>query len=823
MMQKALRSCLSVGLERGPLRLVPSVFAVLLPLAVMSGSSDATLMSAAKAPLGFLEATEPGPRVDLPVGIAAFNPTLHTVDASAPVIAEISRIADRGEVVSMTGVDLDKATGFHIFSQPHNRAEGEWISVAPLSADATAATLLLPETLAPSTIYLISPMRDQAHGPVVAINRTDAWWLGPEKAVAGSVISIYGRNLVLGGEKARPFIYLKPIGAEGRYIEPISAHPFRVEFAVPDLPAAAYEIWVHNGHGGRYGWSGPLALDVSAQSPWRLQEEVVFDVRDFGAVGNGVTDDTAALERSISAASASAPATIRFPAGTYLITQALHSPSDVTWLGDGMDKSEIRLARATGESMIISGGANVRFSQLTLSSEGNTGQEPLLRLYSATNASLLSVRIDAWGTAALDAQNVSGLSVRDSELIENGSFYGASRQVFFTNNRFRMTGNGESVAALWGGSDFSMIGNEMSNADESRDDGNGIGRFFVGQAHAGNMRNLYWERNVSRNAAPFDCDKVDCNKGEQICFEIVGSRLKNDFVGATVDTVTFSSDQDWDQPLASGRDLVVVGGRGAGQRRTIVSIDGATAKLDVEWVVVPDATSRFAYAATASRAVIYKNTFEGRPTYDQHDSDSTAVLLYGNVYDVVVDSNEISHMRHGMMTVALDSAYGLSPYFLQYSNNRVSRSNSGLYVGTTFADEGVAGIWGGLGNVYRKNIFEDISYIGVEYETWDHPGADYNGTVFDRNRFEDLRYGFIDGYKLMWTHDGRFKVGPEGRRSRRVNTVLYRNEFFRGSAPSDGSAGFLSLHRDNSWINVGSTWQGFARGNRGPAEIGDEP
>ena len=140
-----------------------------------------------------------------------------------------------------------------------------------------------------------------------------------------------------------------------------------------------------------------------------------------------------------------------------------------------------------------------------------------------------------------------------------------------TNNRFRMTGYGESVVSLWGGRDFSMIGNDLANADENRDDGHGIGRFFVAQGHFGSLKNMYWGDNASHQAAPHDCSKVDCNKGEQICFEMVGSELQEGFKGATANTISFSSLS----PSSTSRRCRSGNRRrqGAGQRRHIVSVN----------------------------------------------------------------------------------------------------------------------------------------------------------------------------------------------------------------------------------------------------------
>ena len=54
-----------------------------------------------------------------------------------------------------------------------------------------------------------------------------------------------------------------------------------------------------------------------------------FDIRQFGATGDGHTLDTDAINKAIAAANAAGGGTVRFPAGTYLST-SIHLKSNVT-------------------------------------------------------------------------------------------------------------------------------------------------------------------------------------------------------------------------------------------------------------------------------------------------------------------------------------------------------------------------------------------------------------------------------------------------------------------------------------------------------------
>jgi hypothetical protein len=92
-------------------------------------------------------------------------------------------------------------------------------------------------------------------------------------------------------------------------------------------------------------------------------------VLDFGAIGDGVTDDTAAITAAITAASL-VNGGLYFPEGTYLITSSLVVPNTVTSIfGAGATTSVIKTTNNSLYAITLSGG----FSFLSVSNIGFTG------------------------------------------------------------------------------------------------------------------------------------------------------------------------------------------------------------------------------------------------------------------------------------------------------------------------------------------------------------------------------------------------------------------------------------------------------------------
>ena len=69
-----------------------------------------------------------------------------------------------------------------------------------------------------------------------------------------------------------------------------------------------------------------LAVTVLAQPA----QAAVHNVKDYGAAGNGSANDTAAINRAITAANAAGGGTVQFPPGTYRSPNSIHLKSNVT-------------------------------------------------------------------------------------------------------------------------------------------------------------------------------------------------------------------------------------------------------------------------------------------------------------------------------------------------------------------------------------------------------------------------------------------------------------------------------------------------------------
>ena len=448
------------------------------------------------------------------------------------------------------------------------------------------------------------------------VNRPHAQWLSPQTQAPGEVVRIFGRTFAWGHHLPPALAVIRPAGTP--HAMPLrtaaqhheDGHTERWSLSVwlpPDLAPGTYELAVHGRHGGAHGWSDPLALTV-APRPAAARHAV--NVREFGAKGDGLTDDTDAL---LAALKQAAPGgTLSLPPGTYAVSRTVEIPEGVVIQGAGMHLSIIANmhhpstdARSLSETQpsfqgrdLLTGMSRFTLRDLTLrfmparGSALRVGRDP----HWSEDVSLYRVRLETqqdYGPAnehpycsrPLNIVKARRFSMVRCETYGPGGV-SCERKVeesLFAQNRFvadrRWRGH---VFKFWGAEHVIFEDNLMT----------GDTRGLVMQTHFGvNCQNFIAGNTVERTVLGGNAGETYLVEGAGLLFE---SRV------AAADRTAIRTER-W--PLVRGqrataadcigRFAVIARGRGLGQWRRIAGCEPAARELrvDTPWRVTPDATS----------------------------------------------------------------------------------------------------------------------------------------------------------------------------------------------------------------------------------------
>lgn len=112
---------------------------------------------------------------------------------------------------------------------------------------------------------------------------------------------------------------------------------------VNPIPAGTTEVNIKIGSTISIGTPGSATVtDLSVASPSKLFNRIndIIDVKDFGATGNGTTDDTAAIQAAINAGGVGSY--IYFPPGTYLVSATVTGKANQVLFGAGATSTVIQ-------------------------------------------------------------------------------------------------------------------------------------------------------------------------------------------------------------------------------------------------------------------------------------------------------------------------------------------------------------------------------------------------------------------------------------------------------------------------------------------------
>lgn len=133
----------------------------------------------------------------------------------------------------------------------------------------------------------------------------------------------------------------------------------------------------------------------------------VFNVKDYGAAGNGTTNDTSAINSTIAAANSASGGIVFFPTGTYIVSSTLTTPVSNTVITGTGTGSKIQLASSWSGSYVF----NLTNSYITISSLSFVGG-PNLTASPNPAANMIELTAAQYCTITdIDSQYVNGYIV----------------------------------------------------------------------------------------------------------------------------------------------------------------------------------------------------------------------------------------------------------------------------------------------------------------------------------------------------------------------------------------------------------------------------
>lgn len=139
----------------------------------------------------------------------------------------------------------------------------------------------------------------------------------------------------------------------------------------PSAPAAEGGVQ-HEVGSGTAGEA--LTNPSNAAAPGKAQYNVV----DYGAKGDGITDDAPAITSAIEAANSGGGGIVFFPPGTYIIAKTLPVCSNIVYQGSGINATIVKLQSGISSDMFAGGtsGSEINsfsFQQMTLDGNSSGG------------------------------------------------------------------------------------------------------------------------------------------------------------------------------------------------------------------------------------------------------------------------------------------------------------------------------------------------------------------------------------------------------------------------------------------------------------------
>ena len=149
-------------------------------------------------------------------------------------------------------------------------------------------------------------------------------------------------------------------GGQGSFYWDYTSTATDDNFAVIRPYGVIYGAWLRTkpftAIGGDVSLAVATATDATTSRTLASYFGDVFNVKNYGAIGDGTTDDTTAIQAAINAAQTAGAGQVWFPAGTYKITGTLSiTKNKISLLGAGVGATTLNFANGASDCITVVG------------------------------------------------------------------------------------------------------------------------------------------------------------------------------------------------------------------------------------------------------------------------------------------------------------------------------------------------------------------------------------------------------------------------------------------------------------------------------------
>lgn len=629
---------------------------------------------------------------------------------SAPVVFWAPDSVEPGDTVLLYGGGLADASKISVVQLPDRPVQRPGVMDdssgvvsqfgAAIQPSENSIKFQMPEKNSPGIYEVVVQAPGGASKPVI-LNRPELWFLQPvrlepglneNQVPPGALVQIIGKNFLLPHDlgTARAALH----AADGSWIDlaVTNAERFSLRARLPaNLTEGRYELWIHNGFGGGAGWGGPLAVEIKKPDAW---PDKIFNAKEFGAQGDGVANDTAAIRAALAAAGKNGGGIVFLPWGTYRLTNYFVIPERTILRGDGRDVTVLQWpvdepkTRADFSPCAAYGVSRYAVEDLTMIvrkadtlftdlSDRNVPNE-LKALKPAVSRDVFFRRVnfqhwlmcshpdrvtELWNATTnaqgklvasqFDGDHATLVRIGAMENFEFSDCVGQGGQTHFKNLRnARATGNyfangmGYCYVELGGGAHQMICESNEIHGSSSW----GYGAIAMNQVYSAHNRSYNFVRG-EREAMTLDISALP-TPVTQSNIAWFGLPTKVDGQKLTLTGIKAQPGE------FVGLAVMILDGTGAGQYRVITANTPTEFTVDRAWDVPPTAKSTVGLWLLMRHMIVYK--CEG---YDC----SAFSQLYGSFYDFTIDSCRVERNQ---------GLWGQSGWFVRFCYNDVAFANS---------------------------------------------------------------------------------------------------------------------------------------------------